>query len=216
MQVKKPFGPTVAKTKIPDEIIYQLNKYVDEIVTDKEKSKIQNHGHNLIGDVTQEIKLSEEILSEIAQGGVKKFIFAGYATDPLNYKYIDNLVNVPFTYNAIIGFHTKAIKVSNDLIDMIATNEIDPKSYAPWFDLAQTRLQLGMTNEALENLVRALSIHKSSDTNTNNLQFIVGTMGTAKKIKEGMLSLYFFEYNNSENKIIVYLRIIFKKLSYED
>ncbi len=39
-------------------------------------------------------------------------------------------------------------------------------------------------------------------TNTNNLQFIVGTMGTAKKIKEGMLSLYFFEYNNSENKII--------------
>ena len=70
-----------------------------------------------------------EILSEIAQGGVKKFIFAGYATDPLNYKYIDRLVNVPFTYNAIIGFHTKAIKVSDDLIHMITTNEIDPKSY---------------------------------------------------------------------------------------
>ena len=70
-----------------------------------------------------------EILSEIAKGGVKKFIFAGYATDPLNYKYIDRLVNVPLTYNAIIGFHTKAIKISNNLIDMIATNDIDPKSY---------------------------------------------------------------------------------------
>mgnify|MGYP001218318745 FL=1 len=68
MQVKKPFGPTVAKTKIPDEIINQLNKYVDEIVTDKEKSKIQNHGHNLIGDVTQEIKLSEEILASSGWG----------------------------------------------------------------------------------------------------------------------------------------------------
>ena len=53
-------------------------------------------------------------------------------------------------------------------IDLKLT-EIDPKNYAPWFDLAKTRLQLGMTNEALENLVRALSIHKSSDTNTNNL-----------------------------------------------
>ena len=70
-----------------------------------------------------------EVLSEIAQGGVDKFIFAGYATDPLNYKYIDKLVQVPFTYNAIIGFHTKAIKVSDDLIYMITTNEIDPKSY---------------------------------------------------------------------------------------
>ena len=38
-------------------------------------------------------------------------------------------------------------------------------------------------------------------TNSNNLQFIVGTMGTAKKIKDGMLSLYFFEYDNSNNKI---------------
>lgn len=70
-----------------------------------------------------------EILSEIAHGGVNKFIFAGYATDPLNFKYIDKLVNVPFNYNAIIGFHTKAIKVSDDLIYMISTNEIDPKSY---------------------------------------------------------------------------------------
>ena len=59
-------------------------------------------------------------------------------------------------------------------IDLRLT-EIDPKSYAPWFDLAQTRLQLGMTNEALENLVRALSIHKNSDTNTNNL---TGTIRT--------------------------------------
>ena len=39
-------------------------------------------------------------------------------------------------------------------------------------------------------------------TNSNNMQFIVGTMGTAKKMREGMLSLYFFEYDNSNNKII--------------
>ena len=38
--------------------------------------------------------------------------------------------------------------------------------------------------------------------NSDNLNFIVGTMGTAKKMKEGMLSLYFFEFDNSHNKII--------------
>ena len=38
-------------------------------------------------------------------------------------------------------------------------------------------------------------------TDSNKLQFIVGTMGTAKKIKDGMLSLYIFEYDNLNNKI---------------
>ena len=33
-----------------------------------------------------------EILDEIINGGVKKIIFAGYATDPLNCEYIDDLL----------------------------------------------------------------------------------------------------------------------------
>ena len=37
---------------------------------------------------------------------------------------------------------------------------------------------------------------------TKSQQFIVGTMGTAKKLKEGMLSLYVFEYNENDNKIV--------------
>ena len=32
-------------------------------------------------------------------------------------------------------------------------------------------------------------------------QFVVGTMGTAKKLKEGMLSLYLFQYDEKYNKI---------------
>ena len=34
--------------------------------------------------------------------------------------------------------------------------------------------------------------------NSDNDIFFVGTMGTAKKLKEGMISLYFFEYKNNE------------------
>ena len=36
---------------------------------------------------------------------------------------------------------------------------------------------------------------------TQNHQFVVGTMGTAKKLKEGMLSLYLFQYDEKYNKI---------------
>ena len=37
---------------------------------------------------------------------------------------------------------------------------------------------------------------------TKSQQFIVGTMGTAKKLKDGMLSLYVFEYDDNDNKIL--------------
>ena len=34
MKVIRPFGPTIAKVKIPQEIINDLNNYVDKIVID--------------------------------------------------------------------------------------------------------------------------------------------------------------------------------------
>ena len=36
----------------------------------------------------------------------------------------------------------------------------------------------------------------------DNYKFVVGTMGNAKKFKEGMLSLYFFEFDNRDEKIV--------------
>ena len=36
----------------------------------------------------------------------------------------------------------------------------------------------------------------------DNYKFIVGTMGNAKKFKEGMLSLYFFEFNKGNEEIV--------------
>ena len=32
MKVIRPFGPTIAKVSIPEELIYQLNNYLDEII----------------------------------------------------------------------------------------------------------------------------------------------------------------------------------------
>ncbi|SVE02955.1 uncharacterized protein METZ01_LOCUS455809, partial [marine metagenome] len=53
--------------------------------------------------------------------------------------------------------------------------KIEPDQYAPWFHLAQTRLQLGKTNEALSALVRALSIYKNSETNAIDILASVKT-----------------------------------------
>ena len=57
-----------------------------------------------------------EILKQILSGGVKKIIFAGYATDPLNCSYIEELLDMTISKKAIFGFNTKAIRVSEDFL----------------------------------------------------------------------------------------------------
>ncbi len=57
IQIAKPFGPSIAKANIPDEMIIKLNDYVDNIIKDEKKSIALDHGNNLAGEVTQEFKL---------------------------------------------------------------------------------------------------------------------------------------------------------------
>ena len=63
-ELMQPFGPSVLRVKIPEEIIIKLNNYIDNIVLDKSKSNDLNHGRNLVGDVTQEFKLEEKFMAE--------------------------------------------------------------------------------------------------------------------------------------------------------
>ena len=57
IQIAKPFGPSIAKASIPDEMIKKLNDYVDNVIKDEKKSIAQNHGNKLAGQVTQEFIL---------------------------------------------------------------------------------------------------------------------------------------------------------------
>ena len=68
-------------------------------------------------------------LNDIADGGVKKVIFAGYATDPLNSPYLEDLLEIAINKKMIFGFNTKAIKVSSRLLDLLARKDIQPSSY---------------------------------------------------------------------------------------
>ena len=61
----KPFGPSILKVKIPEKILIDLNKYIDEMLSDEEKSSKLNYGSKLIGDVTQEFKLENDFIKKI-------------------------------------------------------------------------------------------------------------------------------------------------------
>ena len=59
IRVMNPFGPAIAWVKIPPVLIEKLNNYIDNVIKDRKKSKDLDHGKELAGDVSQEIKLEK-------------------------------------------------------------------------------------------------------------------------------------------------------------
>jgi MoaA/NifB/PqqE/SkfB family radical SAM enzyme len=70
-----------------------------------------------------------EVINEVAAMGVKKVIFAGWATDPLNSKHIDIMLEAAIKNKLIFGFNTKPIKVSNFFIDCLHNMDVRKESY---------------------------------------------------------------------------------------
>ena len=64
IQILKPFGPSIVKTKIPNEIMNKLNNYIDNIIIDNKKTNELNYGPKLVGDVTQEFLLEKEFMTK--------------------------------------------------------------------------------------------------------------------------------------------------------
>ena len=62
-------------------------------------------------------------------GNINKIIYAGYATDPLNYEYIDDLIELSVKSEQIVGIHSKLIKISDRLIKILTSNKIAKTSY---------------------------------------------------------------------------------------
>lgn len=70
-----------------------------------------------------------EILRQILDGGVKKIIFAGYATDPLNCSYISDLLELTIKKNSLFGFNTKALRIEDRFFEILKTNNLTDGSY---------------------------------------------------------------------------------------
>ena len=78
MRVLKPFGPKIAVTKIPVKIINLINKEVDLIVNNRSRLKKSAYSKKLVGQVKQEIRLSNifvnKYLFKFIKMNVKKYI----------------------------------------------------------------------------------------------------------------------------------------------
>ncbi len=103
-------------------------------------------------------------------GGIKKVIYAGYATDPLNYEHIDGLIEKSINSQQIIGIHSKLLKISDKLLDIITSDKLvktsymtisvdggDDKSYNLAHNLS---LKVKLYNRVIENIKKITSISK--------------------------------------------------------
>ena len=81
ISILRPFGPSIAKVQLPENMIKSLNDYVEKVITDENKSKELDNGKNLAGNVKQEFILEKEILessgfSNFLKQAVSKWIEA--------------------------------------------------------------------------------------------------------------------------------------------
>ena len=64
MKILNPFGPKIAVIKIPKNIIVRINKEVDKIISSKSRLKKSDYSSNLVGQVKQEIRLSNRFVNK--------------------------------------------------------------------------------------------------------------------------------------------------------
>ncbi len=65
LEIIKPFGPSIVKLKIPNDIVIEMNRYTDDIIKDKSKSKNLDFGSKLAGNVHQEFFLDIDFMKKI-------------------------------------------------------------------------------------------------------------------------------------------------------
>ena len=68
LQILRPFGPSIAKITMPDELIKSLNNYVDKTILDEKKVSELDHSNQLAGKVKQEFLLENKFMEEIKWG----------------------------------------------------------------------------------------------------------------------------------------------------
>lgn len=119
-----------------------------------------------------------EIMDQMADGphgGVGKIIFAGYATDPLNYEHIDDLVEASRRHGQVTGFHSKLLRISDRLVDLMTSEDAPATSYLTVSVDAGSpesyNATHGVTSRAdlyhriIENLTRLAQARRERDTN---------------------------------------------------
>jgi hypothetical protein len=74
IKILSPFGPKIAKTKIPKILIKRINIEVDRIILNKKTLKQKDYSKNLVGQVYQEIHLSKNFIDKHLKNFLKNNI----------------------------------------------------------------------------------------------------------------------------------------------
>ena len=64
-KVFKPFGPSIVKIKMSNEMIEEINHYIDTVILDDHKIKKLDEGDKLIGKVQQEFLMEVDFMKKI-------------------------------------------------------------------------------------------------------------------------------------------------------
>jgi hypothetical protein len=102
VNVLAPFGPRIARLKIPKNLINKINKEIDRIVDSQNLSKKFDYSKELVGQVSQELQLPKAFINKY----LKNFLFKitkSYIEKSLNKK-ITKLNTKPIANATLIAF----------------------------------------------------------------------------------------------------------------
>ena len=107
-EIIKPFGPSIVKVKIPDNIISEMNSYINDLSKDDKKMSSLDHGQKLAGNVAQEFRLDVEFMkkikwAEFLASSCQKWLLDGHNISIKKFEIIDSWVVRQFKndYNPI-------------------------------------------------------------------------------------------------------------------
>ena len=63
VNILAPFGPKIARLKIPKNLISKINKEIDRIVDNQNPSKRFDYSKELVGQVSQELQLPKVFIN---------------------------------------------------------------------------------------------------------------------------------------------------------
>ena len=109
VNVLAPFGPRIAKLKISKSLINKINKEIDKIVDNQRLSKKFDYSKELVGQVSQELKLSKNFINKY----LKSFLFK------ITKNYIEKSLNKKIT----------KFKIKNVWVVRQFENEYNPIHY---------------------------------------------------------------------------------------
>ena len=75
LKILSPFGPKIAKLKLSKNLVIKINNEVDKMILSKKDMKKNDYSKKLVGEVTQEIQLSQKFINKNIKYFINKQVF---------------------------------------------------------------------------------------------------------------------------------------------